>query len=125
MFGANPEEHYANKPLTLNGESIGILPPNNRYACDQLQERVMEIPAAALKAIAGDNTLTIANCGGDCFKFCQAILAVQLADGTWVESNCDGTVYCTGGAGWPHFEGTLFQDKSPEVKLSLPVQHPQ
>ena len=51
-------------------------------------------------------------------------LAVQLADDTWVESNRASTVYCgcgTGG-GWLYHEGTGFSQKSPPVKLTLPVR---
>jgi len=62
----------------------------------------------------------VANCGGDCFKFTDAALAVQLPDGTWVESQRDGGVYC-GGGGWLYHEGSGFAEKSPPIKLPLPV----
>jgi hypothetical protein len=123
VFGANPEDRYANKPVVLNGEVIGILPPNSRYNVDQWAERVMEVPANKLAAIAAENVITVANCGGDCFKFGDAALAVQLADGTWVESNRASTVYCgcgTGG-GWLYHEGIGFSQKSPPIRLRLPV----
>jgi hypothetical protein len=123
VFGANPEARYANKPVTLNGVPIGILPPNARYEVDRWAERVMEIPAARLPAIAADNAIVVANCGGDCFKFSDAALAVQLADGHWVESRRDGAVYCGCGlgGGWLYHEGKGFSEKSPPIKLVLPV----
>ena len=123
VFGANPEDRYANKPVTLNGEVIGILPPNSRYNVDQWTQRVMEVPVNKLSAIAAENVIAVANCGGDCFKFGDAALAVQLADGTWVESNRASTVYCScgTGGGWLYHEGTDFFQKSPPVKLTLPM----
>jgi len=123
VFGANPEDRYADKPVTLNGVAIGILPPNARHATDQWVEQIMEIPADKLAAIAAENVVVVANCGGDAFKFGDAALAVQRPDGTWVESNRLSTVYCgcgTGG-GWPHHEGVGFSTKSPPIKLTLPV----
>ena len=120
VFGANPEERYAHKPVTLNGVVIGILPPNACYDVDRWAERVIEIPADKLPAIAAENLIVVANCGGDCFKFTDAALAVQLPDGTWVESQRDGGVYC-GGGGWLYHEGSGFAEKSPPIKLPLPV----
>jgi hypothetical protein len=124
IFGANPEPCYANKPVTLNGEVIGILPANSQYNVDQWAERVMEIPKDKLAAVAAENVITVANCGGDCFKFGDAALAVECADGTWVESDRASTVYCSCGihGGWLHHEGTGFSQKSPPVKLTLPVK---
>lgn len=123
VFGANPEERYANKPITLNGVAIGILPPNARYATDQWVERVVEIPADKLSAIAAENVMVVANCGGDCFKVGDVALAVQRADGTWVESDRLSTVYCSCGAGggWDHHEGVGFSTASPAIKLTLPI----
>lgn len=123
LFGANPEPRYANKPVTLNGVEIGILPPNVRYRTDVWAERVMEIPADKLATIAAENTVVVANCGGDCFKICDAALAVQLPDGSWVETNSDRAIYCScgTGGGWLHHEGIGFTKKSPPIKLTLPV----
>ncbi len=123
VFGANPEERYAEKPVTVNGQAIGILPPNARYATDQWVERIMEIPADKLAAITTENVVEVANCGGDCFKLGDAALAVQRPDGSWVESNRSNTVYCSCGVGggWLHHEGVGFSTKSPAIKLTLPV----
>jgi hypothetical protein len=123
VFGANPEARYANKPVTLNGALIGILPPNPRHDVDRWAERVMEIPAARLPAITADNAIVVANCGGDCFKFREAALAVELPDGRWVESHGDSAVYCGCGlgGGWLYHEGKGFSEKSPPIQLALPV----
>jgi hypothetical protein len=123
VFGANPEDRYANKPVTLNGVAIGTLPPNARYATDQWVEQVMEIPADKLRAIAAENVVVVANCGGDCFKVGDVALAVQRPDGTWVESDRPSIVYCScgSGGGWPHHEGVGFSEQSPPIKLTLPV----
>jgi hypothetical protein len=123
IFGANPEDRYANKPVALNGQVIGILPPHARYNVDRWAERVMEVPTSKLAAIVAENVVTVSNCGGDCFKFGDAALAVQLADGTWVESNRASTVYCGCGTsgGWLYHEGIGFSQKSPPVALTLPV----
>ena len=119
----NPEARYANKPVTLNGAVIGILPPNARYDIDRWAERVMEIPADKLPALAADNEIVVANCGGDCFKFGDAALAVQLPGGFWVDSRRDGSVYCGCGVGggWLYHEGKGFSTKSPPIRLTLPV----
>jgi len=124
VFGANPEERYADKPVTLNGVTIGTLPPNVRHRTDLWVERTMEIPPEMLTALAAENVLVVANCGGDSFKFGDVALAVQLPDGSWVESYRAETVYCSCGSGWPHYEGTVFPDstKSPAIQVTLPVK---
>jgi hypothetical protein len=124
VFGANSEPRYADKLVTVNGVAIGMLPPSPRHALDEWAERIMEIPADKLSAIAAENAVVVANCGGDSFKFGDVGLAVQLPDGTWVESDRDNTVYCSCGlgGGWLHHEGTGFSQDSPPVKLTLPLE---
>ncbi|MBM4048057.1 MAG: hypothetical protein FJ279_23390 [Planctomycetes bacterium] len=121
VFGANREELYAKKPMRLNGQEIGILPVSSD-PIDTWQEKVFDIPKDKLSLVAAANTLVVANAGGDSFKLCDIGLAVQLPDGTWVESNRDAEVYCSA-AGWLYSEGKTFGagGLSPEMRLVLPV----
>jgi hypothetical protein len=123
IFGVNEEEQYRNKPVTFNGVEIGILPTNNKHSVDQWEEKTIEIPKDKWGLIAANNVITVAGCGGDCFKIMDLALAVQLPDGTWAESNHDSNVYCGVGPGWLYFEGAPFtNNKSPDIKLALPVE---
>ncbi len=122
IFGVNEEEQYRHKPVTLNGIEIGILPANPKHNLDSWSEKTMDIPEDKLGALTAHNVVTVAGCGGDCFKFTDIALAAQLPDGSWVESNHDANVYCGVGPGWMYFEGTPFAAKSPEIKLALPVE---
>ena len=123
IFGVNGEEKYLNKPVTLNGIAIGILPTSPKHNLDAWNEAALDVPKDKLSLLAADNVTTVTNCGGDCFKMSDIGLAVQLPDGTWVESSRDLKVYCSVGPGWLYFEGTPFKNNaSPEIKLALPVQ---
>jgi len=123
VFGVNAEEKYARKPITLNGSEIGILPTNNRYHVDEWEEKTIEIPPDQWDRIAAHNVVTVTGCGGDCFKITDVALAVQLADGTWAESDRDLGIYCGVGPGWLYFEGISFRgNRSPEIQLELPVE---
>lgn len=123
VFGANSEERYRHKPVTLNGVEVGILPTNNPHRLDQWEEKTLDIPPDQWGILAARNVVAVAGCGGDCFKITDLALAVQLPDGTWAESTHDATIYCGVGPGWLHFEGTPFVgNRSPDVSLMLPVE---
>ncbi|MDD4873084.1 MAG: alpha-galactosidase, partial [Kiritimatiellae bacterium] len=116
VFGANKQPRYANKPVTVNGMEIGILPGRDQ---DEWVEQVMEIPKEKLGLVTVENIVTVANCGGDCFKLRDVAMAVQLPDNTWVESDQNSAVYCScgPGGGWLHHEGVPFTVKSPPLKV--------
>jgi len=117
IFGVQGEQ-YLRKPVLLNGEEIGIL-PTNRRPHDIWQEAVMDVPSDKLRLIKRRNILVLTNPTGDCYKVRNIALAVQLPDGGWVETNWDGTVYCTNPS-WAHAEGRMFErGKSPEIQLNF------
>ncbi|NOZ24046.1 MAG: hypothetical protein GXP25_23455 [Planctomycetes bacterium] len=122
VFGVNYEDKYRNKPVLLNGTDIGILPPNRR-PLDAWQEQIMNIPKEKLDIIKAKNTIVFTNPTNDCFKIADVGLAVQLADGTWVETNREKEVHCSVGKGWIHSEGTLFEkSKSKAIRLRFSVR---
>jgi len=125
VFDVNGEEEYENKPVLLNGESIGVLPASSRSEFSTWQEKIMDLPSAALARIRlSGNELVFTNPVGDCYKVSGVGLAVQLADGSWVETNRSATVHCTHAPGsWKYAEGTSFtNDRSVPVRLGFPTE---
>ena len=113
---------YGNKPVLLNGESIGVLPPSSRRGFNTWQEKIMDFPKSALTRIRpSGNALVFTNPVGDCYKVSGVSLAVQLADGSWVETNLEKAVHCTHPPGsWKYAEGTPFtKDQSIPILLDF------
>lgn len=121
VFGVNGEEKFVQKPVLLNGAEIGILPPNG-HSLDKWEERAMDIPKEMLPTIKPENTVVFTNPTHDPFKISEIGLAVQLADGTWVETNRETGIHCST-PGWLYTEGKVFKaDRSEAIPLSLPVK---
>jgi len=120
VFDANGESRYRNKPILLNGVDVGVVPPNDR-PISRWQERILTIPKKALETLkVRDNEVVFTNPTGDCYKVTDVALAVQLADGTWVESDHSRDILCSVG-NWLYTEGKIFQgEKSSPVRLSFP-----
>ena len=122
VFDVNGGEKYGNKPMLLNGANIGILPPNTRHH-SKWQEKLVAIPKDTLSALKAINHLVLTNPTGDPYKVRGIALAVQLADGTWVETARDTTIHCSVTGGWLYFGGKPFKNKkSAPIPLALPVR---
>jgi hypothetical protein len=123
-FDVNGEEQYRDKHIWLNGEKLAQIPPN-RGEISNWQETILDLKSEQLGLVKLRNTVKLDTAGGDCFKFTGLCLAVQLADGTWVESSTDGGVYSSV-AGWEYTEGTVFRDgRSPAIELTFEPAMPQ
>lgn len=107
VFDVNGEPQYRDKHIILNGEKLERVPVN-KGRLSAWQESVIDLAPEQLKLIRMKNTLELTNAGGDCYKFTGLTLAVQLADGKWVESSGDWTVRSSVGS-WLHAEGKTFR----------------
>jgi len=105
VFGADGEPQYADKRVSLNGTEVGRITANDR---DRWDRSVIDLKPEALKLVKMANQVTITGKGvrEDAWKCRGAVLAVQLADGSWVKTNTHATVF--GRKGWAHFEGKPF-----------------
>jgi len=122
VFDVNGGDKYGNKPMLLNGANIGIVPPNTRHG-GKWQEKFVKIPKDKLRLLKATNHLVLTNPTGDPYKVKGIALAVQLADGTWVETPRDTTIHCSVTGGWLYFGGTPFKNKkSAPIPLALPVR---
>ncbi|MEN6347251.1 MAG: hypothetical protein ABFE16_18275 [Armatimonadia bacterium] len=118
VFGANSEPEYRDKFIYLNGEKLLPVPPN-KGELDAWQEVVLDLKPDQLRLLKLENTLRLDNAGGDCYKFGAVALAVQLANGTWVQSSTEGRVYCSV-EGWAYSEGQSFRNgTSGDLKLNF------
>ncbi|NOY81488.1 MAG: hypothetical protein GXP31_10850 [Kiritimatiellaeota bacterium] len=122
-FDVNSEKQYRNKPVLLNGKPVGLLPAN-RPPIAQWEEHILDIPKDLLKSLKIEkNRVVFTNAGGDCYKVTGIALAVQLPDGTWVESGRDRRIYSSVDRNWKYFEGEPFGgNRSREIFLSFPRQ---
>ncbi len=123
IFDVNPEKQYRNKPILLNGKPVGLLPANHPPIA-QWEERILDVPKQLLDSLEVEkNRVVFTNAGGDCYKVTGVALAVQLPDGTWVESDRDRRVYSSVDRNWKYFEGEQFRgQRSRTIVLSFPTQ---
>jgi hypothetical protein len=98
-FGAD-EGRYDCKYVELNGTRLGKLPTKSG---DSWALKVFDLHPEQLALLKPSNELRIITECDDAWKFRNVTLAVQLADGTWVPSSCDPTVWST--PGWAYSEG--------------------
>ncbi len=116
VFDVNGDPPYRDKFITLNGRQLASVPAN-RGELSAWQERIIELTPEQLTLLKLRNQLELGNAGGDCYKFAGLTLAVQLADGTWVESSTDAQVH-TSVESWLYAEGKTFvQGTSGPVEL--------
>ena len=119
VFDVNGQPEYADKWITLNGEKLARVPAN-RGELSAWEEAYVDVPAAQVARLVRNNTVTIGNAGGDCYKVRGLALSLQRSDGTWVATSADDRTY-TSVADWAYFEGTAFEgDKSPQITISIP-----
>ncbi len=120
VFDVNPQQQYQPKHILMNGTAVAEVPAN-RGRLATWQEKVIDLKPEQLALVQMQNTVVLTNAGGDCYKFRGLALAVQRADGVWVETGFSERVISSVG-GWLYTEGELFEgNKSPEVKLVFPV----
>ena len=90
-FGADGGA-YANKPATLNGVSIGMLPTSS----ETWETRAMALPKAAIEALGFTNTVTIDNSTPqDAFK-------VRKNSHNRLGATSPELGFCGGERGWPY-----------------------
>jgi hypothetical protein len=124
VFDVNAEEQYQGKFIWLNGQKLAPVPPN-RGELSAWQETVLDLKPEQLGLLKLQNQVQLDNAGGDCYKFGGLCLAVQLADGTWVESDSDAGVYSSVD-NWAYTEGTVFTGgRSPVIELAFEPAMPQ
>ncbi len=123
IFGSQGGQ-WADKWIIFNGVRICRVPLNSRRRFDQWEQRVVELPAEALRTIEPENTVVFTNESGDCYKVRNIVLAVQLADGRWVHTHWISDTFCSA-SGWPFAEGRYFKGgRSPAIKLRFNVLRP-
>ncbi len=81
-------------------EPLTRVPANNG---DFWSLRVVDLKPEQLTQIRLANGVTVRTECADAWKFRNVTLTLQLADGTWVKTNSDPTVYSA--SGWAHSEG--------------------
>jgi len=115
VFGSNGG-HYANKPVLLNGVSLGNLPetPADFWA----EQLTMPLGPAALEALATVSVVHIHNEPGDCMKLRRLQIRAVRADGKTEATNLDANVYSTP-ARWSYAEGITFPPKAPMGPIVL------
>ena len=115
VFGSNGG-HYANKPVMLNGVSLGNL--LETAADSWAKELAMPLGPAALRALATVNVVHVHNEPGDCMKLRRLQIRAVRADGKTESTNLDGNVYSTP-ARWSYAEGIAFPPKAPMGPIVL------
>jgi len=117
VFGSNGDK-YAGKAITLNGERIGDVPTNPR-PLDRWKRCVVDIPQDKLASLRLRNQVRFGNSSGDSYKLRDVALAVQLADGAWVETPFAEGIHCST-LGWLHAEGKPFKnDQSQPIAVQF------
>ncbi len=106
VFDSNGEPAYRDKFIHLNDKKL-VAVPANTGPLSAWQQHVIDLPATDLGRLKLTNEVEVSNAAGDYFKFTGLSLAVQLADGSWVETRPNGRV-CSSVAQWTHAEGTPF-----------------
>jgi hypothetical protein len=100
VFGANGGPQYEAKYISLNGRRLARVPANGS---DTWSLEVVDFSPEQLPWVKTDNEVTVRTECEDAWKFRNVCLAVQLADGTWIKTGTDKTVYST--PEWAFSEG--------------------
>lgn len=101
---------YANKPVVLNGVSLGNLPETRSDGW--ATKHRMQLGPAALHSLGIVNALYVHNAPGDCMKLRNIQVTAIDRDGKRVETNRDENAYSTPGR-WTYAEGVSFPLKTP------------
>ena len=91
---------YAGKYIILNGQRLAQVPAAGG---DRWSLQVVDLTAEQLGWVRLRNEVTVDNAAQDAWKFRNVTLAVQLADGAWVKTNTDETVWSV--PDWAFTEG--------------------
>jgi len=91
---------YAGKYILLNGQRLAQVPAG---AGDRWSLQVVDLAPEQLGWLRLRNEVTVDNASQDAWKFRNLTLAVQLADGTWVRTNTDETIWSV--PNWAFSEG--------------------
>ncbi len=108
VFDSNGEPSYRDKFIHLNGKKLAAV-PTNTGPLSAWQQHVIDLAADDLGRLRPTNQMEVTNPSGDYFKFSGLSLAVQLPDGSWVETRPNGETFSSV-AQWTHAEGTPFTD---------------
>jgi len=118
VFDSNSEPQYRDKFIFLNGQKLACVPAN-QGTLSAWQSFILDLTPDQLEWVKMSNIVELTNTPGECYKFTGLALAVQLADGTWVQSTPDDTVHSSV-ANWVYAEGEIFKgDRSGEIRLSF------
>lgn len=116
LFGADGGK-YGDKPVSLNGVRIGLLPTHG----DDWGSAKMTLPPEALRSLRQHNELRIENRGGDAFKIARFRLRLTLADGVRFVSELNPGVFSSMSS-WDFAEGTIFTKGQLRTQLQIPVE---
>ena len=111
---------YAHKPIAINGVEIANVPGPGGDAWSN--DKVMPLPAEALKTLRERNEITIGNEVGDAFKVRNFRLILRMRGGISVVSSVDRGVY-TGWKDWLYGEGKQFASTEPltGITVNIPI----
>ncbi len=113
LFDVNGQSQYRQKWILINGVRLARVPANPA-PISRWHEFILDIPHSLLHVLKRTgNRVVLTNAGGDCYKVGDIALAVQLADGSWAESNHDPNAYSSV-RNWRYFEGRAFRHERAE-----------
>ncbi len=119
LFGVNPSD-TGEKTIWLNGVRIATLP----IAGDEWKAFKIPLDAAAMKLLKNENRIEVRRSSNvDKFKFRNARLKVQLADGSWVASTAQMQDQTTD-RDWVHFSGDAFPESLASKVVPLDFRAP-
>ena len=113
VFGSDGGQ-YAAKWLELNGHRLGQVPTNG---ADTWSTAVVELTAEQLAWVQPRNELRIVREAADAFKLRGAALAMRLANGDWVATPADATVWST--PDWAFSEGRPFTGEAGPLVMAF------
>jgi hypothetical protein len=104
---------YENKPLSLNGVKIGLLPRQG----DSWATVEMPLPPAALAALRAENEIRIENRVGDAFKVRN--FRLRLRGEVPLTSQTNAETYTSGS--WEYAEGRVFRLREPLTGIGVHI----
>jgi hypothetical protein len=119
IFGCDRGK-YANKPIHVNGQLVGSLPPSDEPV-DSWQTVVISIPEDMHDLIQSRNRVSIANPSGDYFKLRNVAIMIEVQDGMWKRSKRVEKVYSST-ENWQQSEGDVFKKKTPDMPVSFIIK---
>jgi len=114
-FGSSHGQ-YKNKPVSINGVRIGVVPGQG----DAWEHVEMILSREAVNSIREHNELKIENPPGDDFKVARFRLRLTMRDGSYLLSQLNPGVF-SARVSWLHGEGTGFKDGKLVTAIHVPV----